>query len=78
MCYYYYYWYNPQKDNFYGKVYQYERTSPVFSIEKTSDIIELIKQNKMTHIDDIKGLENHLKSINILGKDDTLTFSYQF
>lgn len=63
----YYYDYEDDKDRFFGFVMGVGEL-PVFCIENTKEIVDIIKTNEMVHIDDVEGLRDMLVQSNIIPK----------
>ncbi len=65
--------YDENKDEFFAFVDDGTDTKDMkFSIDDTQEMIDLIKTNVMTHIDDVDGLLMHLRRQQILTEDDTI------
>ncbi len=76
--YFYYYSYDPKDDSFYAFVDDGIKSStPVISIDDTDEMVYYISSGTMLHIDDVDGLENHLKSQGYIQDEDTLLISEQ-
>jgi hypothetical protein len=75
MIYQYYFWYCEEKDDFWGSVYWSDMNAPLYEIATTVELTKLIKNGIMKHIDDCKGLENHLRNLKLIGIEDQIVVS---
>jgi hypothetical protein len=67
--------FDEEKDEFFAMVDQFGKNSkPVFYINDTQEMVDLIKTGVMSHVDDRTGLADFLKKQNILKDDDRITY----
>ncbi len=75
MIYYYHWSYDEKQDQFFAFVDDGTRAGQiVFQIDDTPEVCQYIKSGKMSHIDDVEGLEEFLKEQAIIKGEDTLIF----
>lgn len=73
QIYYYHIYYNGITDDFFGIIDDDKiKGKTVFQIDTSDEMCEYIETGVMKHIDDVEGLENHLKKQEILKKDDKI------
>ncbi len=75
MVYYYHWSYDEKKDEFWAFVDDGTREGDtIFQIDDTEEVVLYIKTGKMSHIDDVEGLEEFLKEQGMMQDDDSLLF----
>lgn len=74
MTYFYTIMYDNKNDDFYGEVSATISSGnhELFSINDTSEMVDLIKTGVMKHIDDVDGLQSFLKAQEYLMEDDCI------
>ena len=74
--YYYYISYDEKKDDFFGMIDSGPKSvDPLYTIDSTEHMLELITDGIMNHIDDVDGLEKYLKKQGFMGEVDSLVLS---
>lgn len=73
MTFYYYLSYDEKTDEFFAMVDDGAKDStPLYTIDDTDEMIDLITTNVMKHVDDVDGLHKHLCDQGFLKMDDDL------
>lgn len=76
MKYYYHVSYDEKKDSFWSYVDSGTKESKaIFQIHNTEEMVGLIQDGIMDHLDDVDGLEDHLKQEGLINDEDDLLIS---
>lgn len=62
--------YDSRMKDFYGYVYSEQTGITVYEISSSDEMVEMIESGTMEHIDDVLGLERHLKQERVIAEED--------